>query len=69
MGLIVLACAILTLTGAGNLASLFQNVLSVVIVCAIGALDVICGLIQVLSNKEVALSFASHQEKTNNNAD
>jgi hypothetical protein len=68
-GLLVLACAMLALTGAANLASLFQGELSVVIPCAIGALDVACGLILVLSDKEIALSFASYQDKTSNDAD
>jgi hypothetical protein len=51
IGLLVLACAMLTLTGAANLASLFQNELLAAIACAIGALDIACGLILVLSNK------------------
>jgi hypothetical protein len=68
-GLVVLACAILTLTGAANLASVLQNELSVAIVSTVGALDVACGLILVFRNKEIALSIASHQKETNNNAD
>lgn len=68
-GLVVLACVILTLTGAANLTSVFQNELSVAIVLTVGALDVACGLIIVQRNKEIALSIASHQKKTNNNAD
>jgi hypothetical protein len=67
-GVIILGCAILTATGTVNLASILQNELSVALVSTVGALNVICGLILVLRNKEIILSFAAHQKKTNNHA-
>ena len=67
-GVIILGCAILTATGTVDLASILQNELSVALVSTVGALDVVCGLILVLKNKKIVLSFATHQEKTNNHA-
>jgi hypothetical protein len=69
MGIIVLACAILTLTGAANPASLFQGALSEFVVTIVGALDIACGLLLVLRNREIVLSFASHKEKPSNDTD
>jgi hypothetical protein len=68
-GFIITVCAILSATGAANLQLVFQNGLAAVIVTAVAALDVACGLLLVFRNKEIVLSFASHQEKTDNNTD
>jgi hypothetical protein len=68
MGLVVLTCAILTLTGTANLASVFQNEQSIVIVSTVATLDIACGLILILRNREIASSIVSHQKKTNGNA-
>lgn len=68
-GFITIACAVLSATGAANLQLVFQNGLAVVLVAAVAALDVACGLLLVLRNKGIFLSFASHQEKTDNNTD
>jgi hypothetical protein len=69
IGMVVLVCAILTLTGAANLTLVFQGALSVFVAAIVGALDVACGLLLVLRNREIVLSLASHQEKTSNNTD
>jgi hypothetical protein len=69
VGIVVLACAILTLTRAADLALVFQNAMPVFVIAVVGALDVACGLLLVLRNREIVLSFAPHQEKTNNNTD
>ncbi len=68
-GLAILACTILTLTGAANLASIFQDAVSAIIVTIVGGLDVACGLLLVFRNKEIVLSFTAHQEKPNENTD
>jgi hypothetical protein len=66
-GFLVLACAILTITGATNLDLVFGNGLGTAVVTTVAALDVVCGLLLVLRNKEIVLSFTSHQEKADNN--
>jgi hypothetical protein len=66
-GFIVLACAILTATGAANLELVFGSGLGTAVVTTVAVLDVVCGLFLVLRNKEIVLSFTSHQEKTDNN--
>jgi hypothetical protein len=68
-GMMVFACAILTLTGAVNLAIVFQGTIFVFIAAVVAGLNLVCGLLLLLGNKEIVLSFASDQNKTNNNAD
>jgi hypothetical protein len=68
-GMIAIACAILTLAGAVNLAVVFQGGIFVFFVAVIAGLDLVCGLLLVLGNKEIILSFASNENKTSNNAD
>jgi Zn-dependent alcohol dehydrogenase len=67
-GVIILGCAVLTATGTVDLASILQNELSVALVSIVGVLNVVCGLILILRDKEIVLSFAAHQKKTNNHA-
>ena len=69
VGFIAIVCAILSGTGAANLELVFQNGLGTVTAIAIAALDIGCGLLLVLRNREINLSFAAHQEKTGNNVD
>jgi hypothetical protein len=67
-GFVILVCAILSATGAANLELVFQNGFAVSIAVAVAALDVGCGVLLILRNKEILFSFASHQEKTSDNA-
>ncbi|MCW4009080.1 MAG: hypothetical protein NWF05_00460 [Candidatus Bathyarchaeota archaeon] len=69
IGLAVLSCAILTLTGTVDLALVFQNDFALAAAFAVAALDVGCGLLLILRNREIVLSLASNQEKTRNNTD
>jgi hypothetical protein len=66
-GFLLLVSAIVSATRAANLELVFPDGSAVAIVAAEAALDVACGLLLMLRNKEILLSFASHQEKTNNN--
>jgi hypothetical protein len=68
-GFIIVASVILSATGAANLELVFQNGLAVGIAATVAALDIGCGLLLVLKNKEIVISFNSQQEKTHNNAD
>jgi hypothetical protein len=68
-GLAVLACAFLTLSGAADLSTVFQSNITLWVISAIAALDIGCGLLLILRNREIILSLAANQEKTSNNAD
>lgn len=68
-GLAIIACAILTLTGTADLTIVFQSNLSITIILTIGVIEIISGLLLFLRNKEISLSLASNQEKTNNHID
>jgi hypothetical protein len=69
IGVVILVSVVLDATGAVNLALVFESGLARAVASAVAALDVACGAILLLKNKEVGLSFASHQKKTNNNTD
>ena len=70
VGILVLACVGLTLTGSANLALVFQGWSVVPLTCAVGALDLICGLSVILGKRKVILSslLSSHQEKAHADA-
>lgn len=67
-GFAVIGCVVLTATGTTDLAAVLQDRFAVAFASTIAVLDVVGGLILVLRNKEIVLSLASHQEKTNNRA-
>lgn len=69
VGFIVLASAIMTGTGAVDLATVFTSDVILVFVASVAALNVVCGVILALGNKEIRLSFASNQEKPREDAD
>lgn len=68
-GFIILITTILGASGAVNLEAIFQSQLAMSIIVAVAALDIFGGLLLVLKNQKISLSFASHQKKTNDNTD
>jgi hypothetical protein len=68
-GVIILTCIVLALTNTADLSVALQGVNLVFIITIVGVLDIVCGLILFLGKKETVCSFASHQKKTDNNAD
>jgi hypothetical protein len=68
-GAIILICIVLALTDTANLSVVFQGANFQFLITIVGVLDIVCGLMLFLGKKEITLSFASHQKKTDDNAD
>jgi len=68
-GVIILICIVLALTNTADLSVSLQGVNLVLIITIVGVLDIACGLILFLGEKEIVFSFASHQKKTDDNTD
>jgi hypothetical protein len=68
-GLMIVLFVILTASGAGNPVSAFQNEIVIAFVAGIGILDVVCGLILLLRDKKIGLSFASNKKQPQEDVD
>jgi hypothetical protein len=69
VGLIIVVSVVLDAAGAVNLEAVFQEGLALAVVSAVAALDVACGAMLLLRKRDIKMSFASHQKKTNNHAE
>jgi len=68
-GFMMLLLAMLTATETGNPSSVFQNELVIAAVVAVGILDVVCGFLLYLKDREISFSFTSHKKKPHNDVD